>query len=81
MALYHPPNNLLSDVLLHSFLDPVAGVRKLTRALLLGFLVCRLTFLALIKRDDVNRNHAVGFPGADCNLYWWLIDKSAKSLF
>lgn len=23
----------------------------------------------------------VGFPGADCNLYCWLIDKSAKSLF
>lgn len=43
--------------------------------------VFRLTFLALIKKDDVNRNHTVGFPGADCNLYSWLIDESAKSLF
>lgn len=43
--------------------------------------VFRLTFLPLIKKDDVNRNHTTGFPGANCNLYYWLIDKSAKSLF
>lgn len=82
-AVYHPLTNLLSDTFLCSFLDPVAGLRKINRASLLGFLFWgpRLTFLALIKKDDVNRNHTVVFPGADCNLYCWLIDKSAKSLF
>lgn len=33
------------------------------------------------QKDDANRNNVVGFPGADCNLYCWLIDKSGKSLF
>lgn len=90
MAVYHPLTNLLfylSTIFLHSFLDLVAGVRNLTRASLLGFLhslglqVFRSIFLALIKKDTVNRNRIVGFPGADCNPCYWLIDKSAKSLF